>query len=298
MNTIKTNSPYAWVLASRPKTLSGALVPVIIGTSLAYLHGQFQFVPALICGLFACLMQVLANFINDYFDFIKGTDREDRLGPERACAQGWITANAMKGGIIVTTILACAIGSLLLLYGGWQLIVVGVRCVVFAFAYTTGPYPLSYHGYGDLLVLIFFGFVPVGGTYYVQTLSFNADVVIASLVCGLVIDTLLIVNNYRDYVQDQISGKRTIIVRFGKQFGERLYLFVGLIAAILPLYYIQDGYFFAALLPLLYIVKHFKVYQEMKEIKTGKALNGILGKTSANILILGVLVSLGLILSA
>lgn len=298
MSTIKTNSTYAWVLAARPKTLTGALVPVIIGTSLAYLHGQFQLTPALICGVFACLMQVVANFINDYFDFIKGTDREDRLGPERACAQGWITVRAMRLGIITTTIIACIVGSLLLFYGSWQLIIVGLLCVIFAFAYTTGPYPLSYHGYGDLLVLIFFGFVPVGGTYYVQALSINTDVIIASLVCGLVIDTLLIVNNYRDYYQDQISGKRTIIVRFGKKFGEQLYLYIGLIAAVLPLYFLKDGHLFAALLPLVYLIKHFQVYKEMKEIQTGKALNNILGKTSANILILGILISLGLVLSA
>ena len=107
-------------------------------------------------------MQIDANFINDLYDFLKGTDRADRLGPERACAQGWISPEAMKKGILVTTILASLTGVGLLWYGGWEMIPVGVLCILFAFLYTAGPYPLAYHGWGDVLVLIFFGFVPVG----------------------------------------------------------------------------------------------------------------------------------------
>lgn len=298
MGDIRKNSVQAWVLASRPKTLSGALVPVLIGTSLAYLDGGFQWLPALICAIFACLMQIAANFINDLYDYLKGTDRnEDRLGPERACSQGWISASAMKIGIAVVIILACLVGLSLVYYGGWKLILVGLLCVFFAFAYTTGPYPLSYHGYGDVLVLVFFGFVPVGGTYYVQTLSWTWEVVIASIICGLIIDTLLILNNYRDYEEDKISGKRTIIVRFGKEFGGRLYLSIGVLAALLSLLFVYKGYLLAAVLPQLYLIPHIKTYMEMKSIYKGKALNMILAKTSQNILLMGFLLSLGFILS-
>ena len=211
MEKIKINSIKAWILAARPKTLAGAATPVMIGTSIAYMDGKFQWLPACICLLFAFLMQIVANFINDLFDFLKGTDREDRLGPKRACAQNWISPQAMKTGIIVTTVLACAFGSILLLYAGWELIIVGIVCVLFAFLYTTGPYPLSYHGWGDLLVLVFFGFVPVGCTYYVQAHSWTPTVTIASLICGFVIDTLLVINNYRDREADEKSGKKTII---------------------------------------------------------------------------------------
>ena len=189
MKEIKRNSWRAWLLAARPKTLAGAATPVLIGAALAYADGQFQWLPALVCFLFAGLMQIAANFINDLFDCLKGTDREDRLGPERACAQGWISPGAMKLGIIFTIIPACLIGSILLFYAGWQLILVGLLCVIFAFFYTTGPYPLSYNGWGDALVISFFGFVPVGGTYYVQTLNWTPDVTVASLVCGLIVDT-------------------------------------------------------------------------------------------------------------
>ena len=225
MDKIQTNSLRAWILAARPKTLSGALVPVAIGAALAFLHAKFQFIPTIICILFASLMQIAANFINDLYDYLKGTDRkEDRLGPERACTQGWITPQAMKIGIAVVIILACLIGSTLIYYGGWALILIGILCVVFAFAYTTGPYPLSYHGFGDILVLLFFGFVPVGGTYYVQALEWNVDVTLASVICGLIINTLLVVNNYRDYEADFLSGKKTLIVRLGKDFGSYFYL--------------------------------------------------------------------------
>lgn len=139
-------------------------------------------------------MQIDANFINDLFDFLKGSDREDRLGPERACAQGWISAKAMKAGIACTTLLAGITGLCLLYYGGLEMIPVGIACMIFAFLYTAGPYPLAYHGWGDLLVLVFFGFVPVGCTYYVMAHDWNMSVTMASLACGLIIDTLLMIN--------------------------------------------------------------------------------------------------------
>lgn len=170
---VKTNSVKAWFLAARPKTLTGAAIPVMLGCALAYTYGHFNIVPAILCFLFAFLMQIDANFINDLFDFLKGTDREDRLGPERACAQGWISPKAMKAGIGVTTVLAGITGLSLLNFGGWELIPVGIACMVFAFLYTAGPYPLAYHGWGDVLVLIFFGFVPVGCTYYVMAHDWN-----------------------------------------------------------------------------------------------------------------------------
>ena len=198
MTNVKTNSIKAWLLAARPKTLTGAAIPVMLGCALAFIYGHFQLTPALLCFLFAFLMQIDANFINDLFDFLKGSDREDRLGPERACAQGWISAKAMKAGIACTTLLAGITGLCLLCYGGLEMIPVGIACMIFAFLYTAGPYPLAYHGWGDLLVLVFFGFVPVGCTYYVMAHDWNMSVTMASLACGLIIDTLLMINNFRD----------------------------------------------------------------------------------------------------
>lgn len=296
MGTIKKNSGKAWLLAARPKTLTGAVIPVMIGSALAFMDGQFNYQPALICACFACLMQIAANFINDLFDYLKGSDREDRLGPERACAQGWISPKAMKKGILAIIALASLTGSLLLGYGSWVLIFVGIICVLFAFLYTAGPYPLSYKGWGDALVILFFGFIPVGGTYYVQALTLTPGVFIASLVCGLTTDTLLVVNNYRDREADRKSGKQTLIVRFGEPFGRYFYLTLGVAAALLCLWFIHNGNWYAALLPQLYLIPHILTWRKMVKIHSGKKLNSILGETSRNMLLMGILFSIGLIM--
>lgn len=298
MEEIKRNSLHAWILAARPKTLTGAVTPVMIGSALAFMDGQFHWIPALVCFLFAGFMQIAANLINDLFDFLKGSDRADRLGPERACAQGWISPGAMKWGIFVTVFIACLVGSTLLFYAGWELIWVGAFCVLFAFLYTTGPYPLSYNGWGDVLVIIFFGFVPVGGTYYVQALTWTPDVTAASLICGLLIDTLLVVNNYRDRDADAKSGKRTVVVRFGEPFGRYMYLLLGILSVSLCYWFTYEGHWLAYLLPQIYLVLHFWTWHKMVEIHSGKKLNSILGETSRNILLMGILLSLGFILSA
>ena len=176
-------------------------------------------------------MQIDANFINDFFDFVNGADDvETRLGPRRACAQGWVKLDSMKRAIALTTCLACIIGLPLVYYGGLEMILVGMLCVIFAFLYTTF---FSYQGLGDVLVLVFFGIVPVCCTYYVQLHTVTWQVFLASLACGLVIDALLIVNNFRDRDNDRLSGKQTIIVRLGPEAGLQLYLGVGLGAIIL-----------------------------------------------------------------
>ena len=297
METVQTNSIKAWILAARPKTLAAAATPVLLGCSLAYTDGHFQWIPALLCFLFAFSMQIDANFINDYYDYLKGSDREDRLGPERACAQGWTTLSAMKKGMLFTTLLSCLWGLLLLKYCGIEMIPVGLLCVLFAFLYTAGPYPLAYHGWGDVLVIVFFGFVPVGCTYYTMAHGWTWNVTIACAACGLVSDLLLMLNNYRDREQDKISGKRTLIVRFGEPAGRWAYLLLGIVAVALCSYYASNGYLGATLLPLLFLIPHFFTWREMVRIFKGKELNIVLGKTARNIVLFGLLLSLGLILS-
>ncbi|WP_291528126.1 1,4-dihydroxy-2-naphthoate octaprenyltransferase [Bacteroides sp. UBA939] len=300
MKEIKQNSFPAWLLAARPKTLTGAIIPVLVGTALAFTDEQLRVTPALLCLLFACGMQIAANLINDLFDYLKGTDREDRLGPERACAQGWITPGAMKLGIILTVTFSCLAGCGILYdswglfpHGGWELVALGVFCVVFAFLYTT---VLSYQGWGDLLVLIFFGFIPVGGTYYVQAYTITPDVIVASLICGLVIDTLLVVNNYRDRDQDVLSGKRTLIVRFGEPFGRYLYLWLGIIAACLCFRFAWGWNPAGIILPFFYLYAHVRTWKRMVQIRSGKKLNSILGETSRNMLLMGIILSMIIIL--
>ena len=299
--TIKTDSPRAWLLAARPKTLTGAAVPVMIGVALAYaaaavyVEGTFSWVAAALCFLFAFIMQVDANFINDFFDFAKGADdAETRLGPPRACTQGWVRLDSMKRAIALTTCVACVVGLPLVWYGGLEMILVGLLCVVFCFLYTTH---LSYLGLGDVLVVVFFGIVPVCISYYIQLHTCTWQVFLASLACGLVIDGLLLVNNFRDRDTDRQVGKTTLVVRIGEQATLRLYLGVGVAACLIGLVFWLNGHVLAALLPLLYLALHVFTYLKIKSINRGKALNRCLGETARNIFVYGLTVAAGLLLS-
>lgn len=295
---VKTNSVKAWLLATRPKTLSAAAVPVMIGTAFAWRNTseQFNWIPAILCLLFAWIMQIDSNLVNDYFDFKKGNDDETRLGPKRACSEGWITSNAMVWGILITTLLGCMTGIPLILYGGLEMVMVGIACVVFCFLYTT---LFSYHGLGDILVLLFFGIIPVCCTYYVcmplhQQIP-TGEVIASSIACGLAIDALLIVNNYRDIDNDRSNGKITLAVRLGESKTRRLYESIGYIAAgtmiILVFFdlYQTDKFIPTYAIYLIYIILHRQSYQEMKRINKGAKLNQVLGLTARNILVFGIL---------
>lgn len=285
------------MLAARPKTLTGAAVPVMIALAMAWRDAgaeRFFTVPAVLCVLFAFIMQIDANFINDYFDYIRGNDDETRLGPRRACAQGWITAGAMRKAIFITTALAGLTGLPLVLYGGVEMIAVGALCVLFCFLYTTS---LSYWGLGDVLVLVFFGIVPVCLTYYLQASCVTFEVFMASVACGLVIDTLLIVNNYRDIENDKRAGKKTLIVRIGAEAGRKAYFVSGILAVLLGGVFFVNGNILAFMLPLVYLWFHYFTYKEMVRINRGKALNKVLGETARNMFVYGLLLSLGFLMA-
>ena len=297
---IKTDSVKAWLLAARPKTLSGAAVPVMIGGALAYtdvdsyFDADFSWIAFLLCLLFAFAMQIDANFINDFFDFANGADdAETRLGPRRACAQGWVKLDSMKRAIALTTCLACLVGLPLVWYGGLEMILIGLLCLVFCFLYTTH---LSYMGLGDVLVLVFFGVVPVCISYYIQLHTCTWQVFLASLACGLVIDGLLIVNNFRDRDNDRAVGKNTLVVRIGDKASLALYLGVGVTACLTGLVFWLNGHVLAFVLPLLYLVLHVFTYLKIKRIHQGKALNLCLGETARNIFVYGLTVAAGVLL--
>lgn len=298
--SIKQNSMKAWMLAARPKTLTGAAVPVMIGVVLAfvdsklYTYNVFSITAAILCLLFAFTMQIDANFINDFFDCINGNDDETRLGPRRACAQGWISIDAMKKGIALTTVAACIIGLPLVIFGGFEMILVGLICVIFCFLYTTH---LSYLGLGDLLVIVFFGMIPVCISYYVQLHTVTLECFVASIASGIVIDTLLIVNNFRDCENDKKAGKNTLVVRLGLRLSGYLYMSIGLIACIIGLTYWRYGQIWAFILPFIYLFLHLLTYNKMMKFKRGKALNIILGQTARNIFIYGLTVVIGILLN-
>ena len=297
---MKQNSFKAWVLAARPKTLSGAAVPVMIGIALAYIDSQefgsgvFSPTAAILCLLFAFIMQIDANFVNDFFDYVGGNDDEaTRLGPLRACTQGWVSIEAMKRAIAATTVLACIVGLPLIFYGGLEMLLIGLLCVVFCFLYTTH---LSYVGMGDVLVLVFFGIVPVCCTYYVQLHTCPLTVVVSSLACGLVIDALLIVNNYRDRDVDRRDGKKTLVVKIGATASEWLFLSIGIIAVLAGVLFWIEGHVLAFILPLIYLTLHVFTWLKLRRIHEGRQLNECLGETARNIFIYGLCVTLGLLL--
>lgn len=293
----------AWLLATRPKTLTGAMIPVILGSALAYHDGAIKPWLVLCCVFFAGFMQIAANMINDLYDYQKGTDREDRLGPERACAQGWITPEAMRKGIVVVVGLASLAGLAALWlcwnelpYYGVELLLTGIACIVFSFLYTYG---LSYLGLGDVLVLLFFGLVPVCGTYYIQAHQITMPAMLLGTISGISIDALLVINNYRDRDQDRISGKRTIIVLGGEKFGRYLYLSIGLIAAALSIllgYLIEGKMLFFQIAVYAYLILHISAWIQMNKIRSGKALNHILGLTSRNMFLFALLLAIAIIM--
>lgn len=296
---IKINSPKSWLLAARPKTLSAAAVPVLIATALAWKKDggeSFHCIAAVLCFLFAFIMQIDANFINDYFDFKRGNDDETRLGPKRACAEGWVSDHAMLWAICITTVLACFVGLPLVLYGGMDMMMVGVLCVVFCFLYTT---TLSYMALGDVLVLVFFGIVPVCCTYYVElSRAFNPlsdQTVWMSVACGLVIDTLLIINNYRDYDNDRRANKKTLAVMIGRKTMSAVYLLMVPVALAINLCCTFTIPMIVSCVIILAL--HFMSWRKMMKIGEGKELNSVLGLTARNILLYGILTSITVILS-
>ena len=226
-----------WLAAMRPRTLPAAVAPVIVGSALAWRAGAFDAGAAVLCLAFALLVQIGANFANDYYDFARGADTGERVGPRRAVAAGLVAPATMYRAMWLAFGLALASGLTLIIWGGWWLVAVGVASVVSAIAYTGGPYPLGYHGLGDVFVFVFFGLVAVCVTFFVQAGRVSADAVLAAVAIGALTTNILLVNNYRDADTDARAGKRTLVVRWGKpfargQFGAALLLACGVLVAL------------------------------------------------------------------
>ncbi|MGZ0655542.1 1,4-dihydroxy-2-naphthoate polyprenyltransferase [Coraliomargarita sp. W4R72] len=223
-----------WLEATRPKTLPAAVAPVLLGTAMAYRLGQMHLLPAVICLAFALLVQVGTNFANDYLDGVKGTDTDARLGPRRAVATGLIAPATMKWATIGILAFAFCLGLSLIYFGGWWLLGIGIASVVCAWIYTGGPFPLAYNGLGDIFVVLFFGLIAVGCTFYVQTGFIGWEVVLLGLACGLIVNNILVVNNYRDIDEDRQANKHTLVVLLGRRWGLLQYgLSLGFAGAVL-----------------------------------------------------------------
>ncbi len=294
---VMKNRKYSyWLLAARPRTLPASVMPVLVACSLAWKDGRFQWIPSLICILFALIAQIVSNFLNDYFDFVKGSDREDRIGPERAVAQGWISPPAMLKAAILLMTFACLLGSAAIYYAGWKIVPVGIAVCIGVFAYSAGPFPLAYRGLGDICVLIFYGIVPVVFTYYTQTQEWSMPAMICGIAMGVVTTNILVANNYRDREADRISGKYTTIVLFGEKFGRYFYLANGIAATGTCFFLIASHGYCAALLPIVYLIPHWATWKSMCKIQEGNALNHILGQSARNVIIFGILLGVGILI--
>ena len=280
-----------WISAARPRTLPASASPVIAASAYAFYAGTFRWVPAVLCLLFALLAQVASNMANDYFEYLQGSDKAGRVGARRAVASGDITPRSILMGTFCVLGVACAVGLGLVFFAGWQLIPIGVIIAVFALAYTAGPYPLAYHGLGDVTVFLFFGLVAVNMTYYVQALQFDADVFLLSIAMGLLSINILLVNNYRDMEEDAAANKRTTVVLFGRRFALWWYFVNGLVAVLLLFPCLADfGIAYIFLPAIVYLFLHIKTGLAIKQ-RVGEALNPLLGATARNLLVFTILVS-------
>lgn len=291
-----------WVEAMRLRSLPVSISGVLIAIGIAAWQNRLEWVPAVLCLVFALLAQVASNFANEYYDYKKGTDKKGRVGPRRGVTEGDIKPKTLRNVTYLTLAIACAVGCCLIPYGGWQIIPVGVLIAIFVLAYSTGPYPLSYHGLGELTVFVFYGLVPVIFTYYVIAHCFDALVVLSAITIGFMGVNVLLVNNYRDMEDDAEAGKRTAVVIFGRQLASIAYLFNGFmaIAMLSPLWvivffgrnYMPKWTFIA---PILYLVFHLVIWGMLNR-RTGAKLNPLLGLTAINMLVFTVIMLLAFVI--
>ena len=283
--------------AARPKTLTAAYTPVIIGASLAYLQDSLNLLVSLIALLCATLIQIGTNFANDYYDYKKGSDRADRVGFKRMTAVGLIEPDKMKLAAYLTMFLAFLSGLYLVNVGGVTILAIGISSLVFGIMYTGGPFPLGYNGLGDIFVFVYFGIVATMTTYYLNTLEWSSTSFWASVIPGALSTNILVVNNLRDVAQDKLSGKKTLGVLLGEKALQWEYtLLLALALAIPPHFYFRLDASLCIFFPYLSIPLSLKLLAEIWSHQKKSTLNGTLEKTAAFMFVYGVLFTVGLLI--
>ncbi|MGC4063073.1 MAG: 1,4-dihydroxy-2-naphthoate polyprenyltransferase [Polyangiaceae bacterium] len=300
MNTTLTVSPgglRAWLLAIRPRTLPAAASPIFVGSAVAWRLGGFHWGAALASLVGALLLQIASNLANDVFDFEQGKDTHERLGPVRVVQSGLLSPFAVRRGLLGVLVLSLLVGCYLVGKAGWPIVIVGLASMLAAVAYTAGPFPLGYNGLGDLFVFIFFGPVAVIGTAFVQTEWVAPEAVWASIPVGALTANILVVNNLRDRNEDQKTGKRTLVVRFGKQFAMRQAQLSLLVAFLIPLGFAWVLHRpWPVVLPL-FILPASLGWLRAIEATEGRPMNEHLARAAKLLLAHSALFSLGLVLS-
>ena len=288
----------AWMLAIRPRTLPAAAAGVVMGAALAWRDGVFRLDAVMVCLFTALLLQIGSNLANDVFDFERGTDTAERLGPTRVTQAGILTPSQVKIGMAVVFGLAALLGLYLAWLGGWVVIVMGIAAIISAIAYTGGPFPIGYYGLGDIFVFIFFGLASVAGTYYIQAGTVTPAVWWMTIPPGLIVTAILVVNNLRDLENDRKAGKHTLAVRLGKKGTKIQYVVCMAIAylALIPAIGIN-------LIPWTTLLAWLSLpiaYQATRVVlaQKGRPLNMALAKTGQTALAFSLFFAIGLIVNS
>ncbi len=296
-NTADKSNIRAWALAARPRTLPAAIAPVVLGSAMAIADNHFAWLPAVAALMVALLLQIGVNLANDYFDYVKGIDTEDRLGPPRVTQSGLIPARQVKRAMLLIMGASLLPGIYLLITGGWPVFLIGIACICAVLAYSGGPFPLASHGLGDLFVFIFFGLVAVCGTYYVQALHLTRMVLLMGVIEGLLITAILVVNNLRDIHTDRQTGKRTLAVIIGER-GSRIeyLLLLGWAYAIPVILWLGSRSSVWVILPIVSLPSALFLMRSVWSDSDGMILNRALANTAKLALVYSLLLSIGLLL--
>ncbi len=290
----------AWLLAARPRTLPAAAAPVFLASGLAAGEGAFAPLPAVAALLGALLIQVGTNLANDYYDHLRGGDTEERVGPLRVTQAGVISPKTVRNGAFLLLFLALLVGVYLVWVGGLPIVVIGLASLVCAVAYTGGPFPLAYHGLGDLFVFVFFGLVAVGGTFWVQAFAFGPQVLLAGAGMGAFNTAILVVNNLRDLETDSRTGKRTLAVRLGLELTKFEFLFLIILGFMAPVvgivFYGWTPWTLVSLGAGAVLARPMAVVLRHERGKDPRSLIPPLGGTAQAVGLYGILLGLGLAL--
>jgi len=282
-------------MAARPKTLTAAVAPVVTGTGLAAWHGALEWLPAAAAMLGAILIQIGTNFANDYYDFVRGGDTEERIGPTRVTQAGILAPDVVKRAMVLVLAAAMLVGVYLVWVAGWPIVWIGLASVACAVLYTGGPFPLAYHGLGDVFVFVFFGIIAVGGTYYVQALTWPPDVVLAGIGLGALSTAILVVNNLRDIQTDSKAGKRTLAVRLGVAGTRAEFVVLLGVALAVPVIGVwRFDWPLTALLALVAVPLCVAPLRMVFTYRQPSELIAALGATARVVVVYGVLLGLGL----
>ncbi len=286
-----------WISAFRPKTLTAAVVPVVVGSALIFTSSFEVRWTLTLCALFAALfIQIGTNLINDAVDFKKGADTHERLGPMRVTQAGLVSYKSVLIAAVISFALAVLCGIPLIQAGGLTILIIGLVSLLCGYAYTAGPYPLAYLGLGDLFVILFFGLIAVAGTFFLHTGEFSSGALIAGLQVGLLCSVLIAINNLRDIEGDARVNKKTLPVRFGKSFARIEIAALLLLPFLLNLFWISKGLVLAGILPMLLLPMAVKLIKQIYETEPSAKFNEFLAQAAKLHLLFGVLLSAGFVL--